>query len=153
MRLPRRVLISFTAAAGMFASAPAAACTAVSVYFPLGSADVNEEGRAALQQIALALAWKGPDLHHVLLTSHTDTSGSAAANRALAARRAQAVRDLLVGMEVAPNLIEVRALGEERLPPDIPQNVRDQSLRRVDLLLQLRADAQARQLEQGEPIC
>ena len=140
-------------AALMMTATPAGACTAASIFFGLGSAEVGAEGRAEIERMALALAWKRPDLHHVLLTSQTDTAGSPTANRDLSMRRAQAVRDLLIASEVPANLIEIRALGEERTAGAIPQNVRDQSLRRVDLLMQLDAGAQARQLEEGQPIC
>jgi outer membrane protein OmpA-like peptidoglycan-associated protein len=146
--------MSFIAGAAAVAAAmPVSACTRATVYFDLGSASVNAAGRAELDQLALALAWKGPDLHHVLLTSQTDTAGSPAANRALALRRAQAVRDLLVASDVPPRLIEIRAYGEDRAAAAIPQGVRAQSLRRVDLLMQLNAQAQAKQIEEGQPIC
>lgn len=140
-------------AATLVTAMPAAACTAASVYFGLGSTEISAEGRAEIQRLALALAWKGPDLHHLLLTSQTDTSGSPAANRALSQRRAEAVRDLLVASDVPARLIVIRALGEAPVAGAVPQNVRDQSLRRVDLLMQLDADAQARQIDAGEPIC
>lgn len=89
----------------------------------------------------------------MLLTSQTDTSGPPAANRALSQRRAEAVRDLLIANAVPARLIRIRALGEAPAAGAIPQRVRDRSLRRVDLLMQLDAQAQARQLDEGQPIC
>jgi len=149
----RTSLILILTAAALFGAAPAAACTRASVYFGWGSAEVSAEGRAALEQLALALAWQGPNLHHILLTSRTDTSGSPAANLALAQRRAEAVKAVLLANEVPARLIEIAALGEAGVPRTVPQNVRDPRLRRVDLLMQLKAEAQARQLEEGQPIC
>lgn len=151
--LKRIALILTAGLAVVAAPSPASACTAASIFFGLGSAEVDAAGRAEIERLALALAWKGPDLHHVLLTSQTDTAGPAAANRALARRRAEAVRDLLVASAVPAGLIQIRALGEEGVAPLIPPNVRDPRLRRVDLLMQLDAAAQERQLEEGQPIC
>lgn len=148
-----RIALTALSAAALATATPAGACIATSVYFGLGSAGISPEGRAEIERVALALAWKGPDLHHVLLTSQTDTSGSAAANRAVSQRRAEAVRDLLIANDVPARLIRIRALGEAPAAGAIPQRVRDQSLRRVDLLMQLDAEAQARQLEEGQPIC
>lgn len=148
-----RIILSFLVAAAAVAAAPASACNRATVFFSLGSAEVTVDGRAALEQLALALAWKGPDLHHILLTSQTDTAGSKAVNRALAMRRAEAVRQILLTNQVPDGLIRITALGEDGAASSIPQGVRDRSLRRVDLLMQLNAQAQASQLEEGQPIC
>ena len=101
----------------------------------------------------MRLAWNGPDLDHVLLTAHSDSSGSPAANRAIAQRRAEAVRDVLVGRHVTARLIRIRSLGESALPVRTPANVREPANRRVDLILQMSAEAQGEQLEEGLPIC
>lgn len=149
----RAILTLLGAAAAMFAAAPAYACAPVTIYFDWNSDEVEEESRAALERLAVALAWKGPDLDHVLLTSHTDSSGSPAANREMALRRAAAVRDVLTSYHVPARLIAIRARGEERPRVRTPANVREPRNRRVELLLQLSADAQARKLEEGAPIC
>jgi outer membrane protein OmpA-like peptidoglycan-associated protein len=151
--IPTRAALIILAATALSTATPAGACTAASVYFDLGSTIVTADGRAEIERLALALAWKRPDLHQVLLTSQTDTSGSPAANRALSQRRAEAVRDLLIANDVPARLIAIQALGEAPVARSIPQNVRDQSLRRVDLLMQLDAAAQERQLQEGQPIC
>lgn len=140
-------------AAALAAAQPAAACAPVTVYFDWNSARLDEPSRAALERLALALAWKGPDLHHILLTSHTDSSGSPAANRAIALRRAWAVRDLLTFYRVPAELIAIQALGERAPRVATPGNVREPRNRRVELLVQLSAEAQARQLAEGRPIC
>lgn len=149
----RAILVLLTGAAAMLAAAPASACAPVTVYFEWNSAKIEEESRAALERFAVALAWKGPDLDHVLLTSHTDSSGSPAANRAMALRRAAAVRDVLTSHHVPARLIAIRALDERRPRVRTPANVREPRNRRVELLLQMSAEAQARQLEEGAPIC
>jgi len=151
--LIRSILSVLLGSAALLAAPSASACTPVSIYFGWNSAAIEPESRAVLEELAVALAWKGPDLDHVLLTSHTDSSGSAAANRALARRRADAVRGVLLRHHVPDRLIRMRAIGEDRLPVGTPANVREPANRRVDLLLQLSAEAQAIKLEEGQPIC
>jgi outer membrane protein OmpA-like peptidoglycan-associated protein len=114
---------------------------------------IAPESRRALEQLAVRVAWNGPDLDHVLLTAHADSSGSPAANRAMARRRAGAVRDLLLHRHVPARLIRIRSLGESSLPVRTPANVREPANRRVDLLIQMSADAQGEQLAEGRPIC
>jgi len=141
------------AAAALAAASPAMACAPVTIYFPWNSAAVNEESRAALERLAVTLAWKGPDLAHVLLTSHTDSSGSAAANRAIALKRAEAVRQVLTSFHVPANLISVRVMADQQPRVVTRANVREPRNRRVELLIQMSAEAQARQLADGNPIC
>ena len=148
-----RLLSVLAAGAALLAAPAATACTPLSIYFDWNSATIEADSRRALEQLAVRLAWHGPDLDHVLLTAHSDSSGSPAANRLIARRRASAVRDLLVQNHVPARLIRIRSLGEEALPVRTPANVREPANRRVDLVLQLSANAQAVQLEEGRPIC
>ncbi len=101
----RALLGTFAAALSLAAAAPASACVPVTIYFDWNSARVSDESRAALQRLAVGLAWKGPDLAHLLLTSHTDATGSPAANRAMALKRAEAVRAVLTSFAVPAELI------------------------------------------------
>ena len=147
-------LLSVLITGAALLTAPAAnACTALSIYFDWNSAVIAPESRRALEQLAVRVAWNGPDLDHVLLTAHADSSGSPAANRAMARRRAEAVRDLLLRRHVPARLIRIRSLGESALPVRTPANVREPANRRVDLLIQMSADAQGEQLAEGRPIC
>lgn len=148
-----RFLASAAAAAALAAASPASACAPVTVYFGWNSASVNEESRAALERLAVTLAWKGPDLSHVLLTSHTDTTGSPAANRAMALKRAEAVRRVLTSYDVPADLVLIRAVGAERPRVVTAGNVREPRNRRVELLIQMTAEAQARYLREGRSIC
>jgi outer membrane protein OmpA-like peptidoglycan-associated protein len=149
----RAILTLLTGAAALLAAAPASACVPVTIYFAWNSATIEPDSREALERLAVALAWKGPDLDHVLLTSHTDSSGSPAANRQMALRRAEAVRAVLTAHQVPARLIEIRTVGSERPRVRTPVNVREPRNRRVELLLQMSAQAQARQLQEGGPIC
>ncbi|MFN3389872.1 MAG: OmpA family protein [Allosphingosinicella sp.] len=148
-----KLLAVLIAGAALLAAPAASACTPLSVRFDWNSADIPADSRRAIEQLAVRLAWNGPDVDHVLLTAHSDSSGSPAANRRMAQRRAEAVRDLLVRNHVPARLIRIRSLGETALPVRTPTNVREPANRRVDLLVQLSAHAQGVQLEEGRPIC
>ena len=148
-----KLLSVLATAAALLAAPGASACTTLTIYFDWNSARIEPDTQGKLAELAVRLAWNGPDLDHVLLTAHSDSSGSPAANRLMAQRRAEAVRDLLLRNHVPARLIRIRSLGESALPVRTPVNVREPANRRVDLLLQMSAHAQAVQLEEGRPIC
>ena len=148
-----KAVLTVAALAALASAHPASACAPVTVFFDWNSARVEEDSRAALQRLALALAWKGPDLDFVTITAHTDSSGGARANRAIALRRAEAVRDVLAGFDAPPNRVRLSLAGPSRLRVSTPGGIRERYNRRVEVTLQLSADSQARQLERGEPIC
>ncbi len=149
----RKLLILLSAFLAPLGAAPAFACAPVTIYFDWNSARITDDSRAAIERLAVTLAWKGPDLAYLLLTSHTDATGSAAANRAMALRRAQAVHDALTSFQVPAGLIRIQAVGAQRPRVATPGNVREPRNRRVELLVQLSAQGQARQIEDGRPIC
>lgn len=141
------------AATSVAAAGPAAACAPVTVYFDWNSSRVSEDSAAALERLAVNLAWKGPDLDRLILSSYSDASGSPAANRAISMRRARAVRDVLIGYNVPADRIELRALGEALPRVATGRGVREPRNRRVELVVQMSAEGQARQLAEGRPIC
>jgi outer membrane protein OmpA-like peptidoglycan-associated protein len=150
----RRILtLAAFATASATAISPALACAPVTIYFDWNSSRVNEESSAAIERLAVALAWKGPELQHILLSSFTDASGSAAANRAVSRRRAEAVRDVLVSYHVPADRIAIQALGDAVPRVATRRGVREPRNRRVELLIQMSAEGQARQLAEGQPIC
>ncbi len=148
-----KLLVVLLAGAALLAAPAARACTPLSIYFDWNSAAVAPESRRALEELAVRLAWHGPDLDHVLLTAHTDSSGSPAANRLMAQRRAEAVRDVLLSNHVPARLIRIRSLGERAPAVRTPANAREPANRRVDLILQLSAGAQGVHLAEGRPLC
>lgn len=153
LMMRRLVALASLAAAAVAVSSPASACAPVTVYFDWNSASVNEESHAALERLAVALAWKGPELDTILVNSFTDASGSPAANRAVARRRAEAVRDVLVSYNVPIDRIAIRALGETLPRVATGRGVREPRNRRVELLVQMSAAGQERRLAAGQPIC
>jgi OmpA-OmpF porin, OOP family len=149
----RRALIVLAGIAACGVARPAAACAPVTIFFDWNSARIAPDSRAALERLATSLAWKGPDVDYLLITAHTDRSGSDRANRLIASRRAAAVRAMLIGYDVPAKSIRIGIAGEDRLRVPTPDEVRERYNRRVELLVQLSAAGQARQLRAGRPIC
>lgn len=76
----------------------------VKFYFASGSAEVAADGGNALVDVLGAVAAG----KQVVLSGFHDATGDAAVNAELAKQRALAVRDLLVGMGVAAERIELK---------------------------------------------
>ncbi|ARS26766.1 OmpA family protein [Sphingomonas sp. KC8] len=96
--------------------------------FMPNSAVLTEPAKVRLAKYAQVL--DGPKLNsrRLRIEGHTDASGSAAANRDLSRRRAQAVADFLATSGVARNRLDVVGFGSSRpLPgkqPNAPENRR-----------------------------
>lgn len=151
----RALLATLGGAGALFAAAPASAsvCDPVTIYFSWNSAAIGEDAREELERLAVRLAWKGPDLDGVILTAHTDSSGSREVNRRIARQRAEAVRDALIDLNVPARLIRLQPLGEAAPRILTPRNARQPLNRRVDVIVQLHAAAQEEQLREQRPIC
>jgi outer membrane protein OmpA-like peptidoglycan-associated protein len=67
----------------------------------------------------------------ILVAGHTDTSGSETYNQSLSERRAQSVRDALVGRGVDPRRLQVIGYGESQ-----PISSSDAANRRVELRIE-----------------
>ena len=81
-----------------------------------GTSDLTPESTAELDQvITIARARSGGE---IVIVGHTDRQGAADANDALSLRRANAIRDLLVGKGFRPELIEPVGRGERE--PVVP---------------------------------
>jgi outer membrane protein OmpA-like peptidoglycan-associated protein len=76
--------------------------------FPLNSAELSEQARAALEREVLPQL---ANVHHIALSGHTDELGSDDYNQRLSEQRANAVRDYLVSKGVDASSIEVVGLG------------------------------------------
>lgn len=86
------------------------------VNFGFDRSDLTDYGRVNLDKTAdeiKALARQNPNLR-VQVEGHTDSVGPAEYNTGLGQRRAQTVRDYLVGKGVDGKRIETRSLGETR---------------------------------------
>ena len=86
------------------------AMPATSVYFAVGSVALSPDGMKKTAKVA-ALLKKYPETQ-LQLTGMADATGNAAANRKLSLRRAQAIRNVLVGRyKLSPERITVESVG------------------------------------------
>jgi outer membrane protein OmpA-like peptidoglycan-associated protein len=104
------------------------------VTFAFDSAQVDEQARGIIRKAARA-AEDDPGVD-LVVTGYTDTTGTDDYNQVLSLRRAEAVRDVLVGMGIAEDRIGVAARGKTRPAIDRGDQAREPAKRRVviDLL-------------------
>lgn len=109
-----------------------------SALFKHDSADLGPDSLPVLQQIAL-LAKKFSD-YGLVISGYTDSTGTAEYNRRLSQRRADVVREWLVGnASVAPARVEARGRGTENLIVPAGRSVEEQAPnRRVEVTLRPR---------------
>ena len=103
------------------------------LYFVEGSDQLTEESKVVLQSVLADIAQHAvPDL---VVIGHTDTVGTHAFNDALALRRAEAMRALLIAQGLAP--AAVVAVGRGKREPIVPtgDNVSEPRNRRVEILV------------------
>jgi peptidoglycan-associated lipoprotein len=82
------------------------------VFFAYDSTVISAEGRATLQKNAEWL--KRRSATRILIEGHADNRGTNEYNLALGERRADAVRDYLVGLGIAADRIQTVTKGEEQ---------------------------------------
>jgi len=80
------------------------------IRFDLGESQLRAESQATLQEAHAALEAQ-PELN-LIIEGHTDATGSAAANRELSERRAQAVKTWLVDHGIGPERLQARGHGD-----------------------------------------
>lgn len=89
------------------------ASTAGQANFDVGSARLTAAGRAAVDEVIEQL--RGFDrVKSIIITGHTDSTGSAAYNQKLSERRAAAVRDYMISRGVNPALLTAVGAGEDQ---------------------------------------
>jgi outer membrane protein OmpA-like peptidoglycan-associated protein len=95
---------------------------AVEIKFGLNSAELTNEAKATLTQMAAAMKSDQLKPYHFLLEGHTDTTGQPDRNLALSKRRADAARAYLIGqLGVDASRLQATGRGEENLlDPDHP---------------------------------
>jgi len=101
------------------------------LFFDWGKPDIRGDDQAVLDQGAAA--WQADRQAHLMLSGHTDRSGSAAVNLAASRRRAAMVRDELVKRGVAASAIRIAAYGEEHPLVPTEDGVREVQNRRVEI--------------------
>jgi outer membrane protein OmpA-like peptidoglycan-associated protein len=125
----KHVIPMLRSAAGGLTTAPAELQR--SVEFGVGSSALSPSALGVIEEVR---RFCKRTERIVLLRANTDTSGPAAVNRAIARRRAEAVRDALTREGgVARNRIFVAELAEEDLPVITDQNVMESRNRAVQI--------------------
>lgn len=103
----------------------------LNIPFELDSAVLRPQAVAQLEQLDGALKSASLGQSRFLIAGHTDASGDAAYNRRLSLRRAEAVRDWLVGHGVDAHRLDTDGYGKER--PLTPQDPMNPANRRVEI--------------------
>jgi OOP family OmpA-OmpF porin len=103
------------------------------LFFDLDSAQLTPEARDIVQSAA-DTAKKG-NYTRFILTGHADRAGSADYNLALSRRRADAVKDALVGLGLPAGEITVEAKGEAEPLVPTADGVQEPQNRRVEILM------------------
>jgi outer membrane protein OmpA-like peptidoglycan-associated protein len=103
------------------------------VFFDWDKSDLTPKSLDTISRAAQAYRSKGGA--RVIATGHTDTSGPADYNMALALRRANAVGDQLLHEGVSPEDISVVGLGETSPLTPTPDGVREAQNRRVEIVI------------------
>jgi outer membrane protein OmpA-like peptidoglycan-associated protein len=96
----------------------------ITLNFPYNSAALTADSRAKLDQVAKALTEPTTNNLEIIVSGHTDASGSAQYNLLLSERRAQAVRGFLVTERgIEPNRLVAKGYGKTQpLFPSDPYN-------------------------------
>lgn len=111
-----------------------AVITLSGVTFEVNTANLEPASRSVLNEMAAKL--KANPTVKVEVAGHTDSSGEAAYNLDLSQRRAEAVRDYLVGQGVDAGQLTARGYGETRPVADNATRAGRQQNRRVELIVQ-----------------
>lgn len=101
------------------------------LFFDWDKPDIRGDDQAVLDQAVVG--WQADRQAHLMLSGHTDRSGSVAVNLAASRRRAAMVRDELIRRGVPASAIRIAAYGEERPLVPTEDGVREVQNRRVEI--------------------
>ncbi len=101
--------------------------------FRSGTAQLTETSRALLPQISASVKKRQPC--DIRVIGHTDTVGEADKNWALALKRAEAIKQILIDQGIDANQIEAVSHGENNLLIRTPDGVDEPRNRRVEVLV------------------
>jgi outer membrane protein OmpA-like peptidoglycan-associated protein len=104
------------------------------VFFDFDRADITPEAARIIR--AAADAAKRGNVPRIMVTGHTDLSGSVAYNQRLSERRAEAVRAQLVREGIATNAIATTGRGKAQPLVPTADGVREPQNRRAEIVLQ-----------------
>lgn len=104
------------------------------VLFASGKSDLLGEAQVKLNSVAEALTQQDPD-SKIIVEGHTDSQGKAAYNQDLSQRRAQTVRDYLVGRGIASDRVTSQGFGPSRSIADNGSAEGRANNRRVEIVV------------------
>lgn len=111
-----------------------AVITLSGVTFEVNTANLQPDSRSVLNEMAAQL--KANPTVKVEVAGHTDNTGEADYNLDLSQRRAEAVRDYLIGQGVDAGQLTARGYGETQPVADNATRAGRQQNRRVELIVQ-----------------
>ncbi len=103
------------------------------VFFDYNTAELSASGRKVVDEAAAAVA--GMTDYEVVINGYTDTSGSAEYNLKLSNRRAESVRQALVGKGVREHAIRTFAYGKSDPRFRTGDGIKEAANRRVEIFL------------------
>lgn len=105
------------------------------VFFDFDQSTLGPGAESVLDAVAQEVASR-PGITMIKVVGHADTSGPKSYNQKLAMRRANTVRDALVGRGVDAGKLMVESRGEEELMVQTADNVREPANRRAEITFQ-----------------
>ena len=133
MRIITLVAMLLTASGPSPAIAQQPAAEPFRIFFDWGKPDISRDAAAILDEL-LAEQARNPGIT-LAIEGHSDRSGSTAANRRAAWKRADSVRAYLAERGVAPSRMTMASHGEERPIVPTEDGVREAQNRRVEIRL------------------
>ena len=103
------------------------------IRFKVNSADLTEDAKAQVKQLAEAMQSEQLSKYHFLVEGHTDSTGRADHNMALSKRRAEAVKDYLVTTYGVPRS-RLEAIGRGQTMPINASDPANPANRRVQVV-------------------
>jgi len=104
------------------------------VLFASGKSDLLPAAQVKLNSVAEALTQQDPD-SKMVVEGHTDSQGGVTYNNALSQRRAQTVRDYLVGRGIATDRVTAEGFGSARSIADNASPEGRANNRRVEIVI------------------
>jgi len=104
-----------------------------SILFEVNRAELTSAGESAVARLASFL--KKQQERKVVVEGHTDSTGSDAYNQTLSQRRAEAVRQLLLGQGIEAQRVSAKGLGESQPVASNDSRLGRQQNRRVEVVV------------------
>jgi OOP family OmpA-OmpF porin len=116
------------------APAPTPITRSYMVFFDFDKSDINQQALATIKQAASNSKQGG--VQRLNVTGHADRAGTEKYNMALSLRRANAVKQVLIGEGIPADAIVVIGRGESQPLVPTADGVREAQNRRVEIILQ-----------------